>query len=130
MSRTMKAALIGFAFTAAFLAASGASLADDTFSYFDFKCPKVGVERSKDVLTATFNQGGEAVAVKYVCDGRSCFNLQGLGENENGRLRIRHIYFPRGRTEFVYSTAIWSGTDDVPAYMQSRVVPLVSCGSN
>jgi len=30
-----------------------------------------------------------------------------LKREPDGSWKIRHIYFPRGRMEFIYSTAIW-----------------------
>ena len=130
MTGKLKAALAGFVIAAAFVGGTEASLADSEFNYFDFKCPSIGVERTKDSLVAMIKQGGEALVVKYACDGRSCFNLQRPSESKSGELRVRHIYFPRGRTEFIYSIAVWLGENDAPMVMESRVVPLVGCQQN
>lgn len=130
MSGKPKAVLAGLVIAAAFLGGSKAPLAQSEFNYFDFNCPKVGVERTKESLIATIRQGDEALVVNYACDGRSCFNVQRPAEGSSGGLTVRHIYFPRGRTEFIYSTAIWFGEEDAPKVMESRVVPLVSCEAN
>jgi len=127
MNRHAATALVCLAIAAPFLLSSGASLAADGFTYYDFKCPDIGIERHKDSLTTTVKRSGETLVVKYVCDVRSCFNLQRLS---NGGLQFRHIYFPRGRTEFIYSTAIWFADEETPKVTDSRVVPLVTCKPN
>jgi len=102
----------------------------DEFNYFEFECPQIGVARTKESLTATIKQGDETLVINYACEGRSCFSLQRPGESTSGGLHIRHIYFPRGRMEFIYSTAIWFGEEVDPKVMESRVVPLVGCKLN
>lgn len=127
MSRKSKAAVIGSVIAAVFLGGTGMALADDGFTYYDFKCPGIGIERHKETLTTTVVRGGKTITVKYVCDMRGCFNMERFSNDKGEGVQFRHIYFPEGRTEFVFSTAVWVGDEETPKVTESRTVPLVTC---
>ena len=130
MSRKSKAALFGFAAAAMFIVGTAAWSADGGFTYYDFSCPKIGIERHKDMLTTRIVRGGKTVFVKYVCEMRGCFNLERFSNAKGAGLQFRHIYFPRGRTEFIVTTAVWMGDEETPTVKDSHVVPLVTCKPN
>ena len=100
----------------------------EEFVFYDFECEQMGMTRSRDALVYAGRDPNIGEDIVFACEGRSCFNRVFWDDGEgNTGVRVRHIYFPRGRVEFIFSFASWRNGEDVPYHSETYAVPLVTC---
>ena len=92
----------------AVLLMTASPLLAEGFKFYDFQCEPVGMVRTKDQLIYSGRDPNIGDDITFACKGRSCFARTFWDDGSgNTGVRIRHIYFPRGRVEFIFSYSSW-----------------------
>ncbi len=97
-----------------------------TFDLMHFSCWKI--RRQEDRLELDRLTSDGPVTTAYFCEGRSCVNREMI-ETEDGTTSevFRHIYFPRYRSEYISTWAMWRLGSEEPSVQRSSVYQLVQC---
>ena len=99
---------------------------DAAFDLKSFSCWKI--RRSGDELELDRLTSEGPVPTTFQCNGRSCVNREFIQAKDGSVSEIyRHIYFPRDRSEYVSTWAMWKENAEAPAIHRSTVYQLIEC---
>ena len=127
ISISLRNAFIAFPLLLMTLSAPQDVIAQDAeFDLKNFSCWKI--RRSGDELELDRLTSEGPVPTAYQCTGRSCVNREFIEAKDGTVSEIyRHIYFPRDRSEYVSTWAMWKENAKAPAIHRPTVYQLIEC---
>lgn len=111
---------------AAVLLASSAAAEAMSVDINQFDCGVI--RKDGDVLELDRRTTAGPVTTWFSCTGRSCLNRERIAAADGSTSEVfRHIYLPRGRSEYVSTWALYKQDKQAPSIHRSKVYPFVDC---